>query len=125
MTGALDTEMRDVAVELIDEFGKAITVIRESQTYDPATGQTVTTSTEVPVNAAPPRDFTLARIDGTLIQQGDTVVQVAAKGLDLGTPDAPQATDKVEIDGTRWGIVQIGKVYSGDLIALYALHLRR
>lgn len=125
MTGALDTEMRQVAVDLIDEFGKALTIVREEQSYDPSTGQTITTTVEVSVNASPPRDYSLARIDGTLIQAGDTVVQVAAQGLDLGTPDAPQPTDKVEIDGSRWGIVQIGKVYSGDLIALYTLHLRK
>lgn len=125
MTGRLDKTARASSKRLIDKLGKALTVVREEQTYDPSTGQTTTTETTVSVNATPPKDYTTARIDGTLIEQGDTVIQIAAKGLDLGTPDAPQDTDKVDIDGNRWGIVQIGRVYSGDQIALYTLHLRK
>lgn len=125
MTGALDTEMRALAVELTDELGKAVTLIREETAYDPSSGETTTMTSTASANATPPADFTLSRIDGTLIQQGDTVIDVPAQGLDMGTPDAPQQTDKVRIDGTKWGIVQVGKVYSGEQIALYRLHLRR
>lgn len=124
MTGALD-RLRTTAKSLIDKFGKQVSLVRESTTYNPATGQTTTTSTSTTVNATPPKDFTAARIDGTLIQQGDTVIQIAAQGLDLGTPDTPQQSDKVTIDSSTWKIVQIGKVYSGEQIALYTLHLRQ
>jgi len=121
MTGALDAEMRDLAVELIDEYGKAITVVRESTSFDPATGETTTTTTDHLVNSAPPEDFAFSRIDGTLIQQGDTVVQVQAKSLTI----TPLDSDKIKIDGDNWNVVQVGKVYSGELVALFVVHLRR
>lgn len=118
MTGALDG-LRDTAQRVVNRLGKTVTMGRESTTFDPSTGQTTTTTTETEVVATPPQDFTKARIEGTLIQSGDTVIQIPAADF------TPQADDKVKIDGDWWGIVQLGKVYSGEKIALYVLHLRR
>lgn len=108
-----------------DSQGRTVTVQRTSESYDPSTGSTTTTTTESTVIGTPPKDFTEARIDGTLIQAGDTVIQIPAAGLDLGTPDEPKSTDDVKLGGLVWGIVQIGEVPSGEKVGAYTLHLRR
>lgn len=124
MTGALD-RLRGTAKRLTDKFGKSVTIVRETSTFNTSTGEETTTTTETTTNATPPADYTTARIQDTLIQQGDTVIQVPAKGLDLGDPAEPQQSDLVKIDDATWNIVQIGKVYSGELVAAFVLHLRR
>lgn len=106
--------------------GKTVTIERTDSSYDPSTGDTTTTvSNSATVAVTIPNEYQLARIDETLIQAGDTVVQVPAKGLDLGTPDGPKSDDRVLLDGRQWGIVQIGRVWTGEDVGAYTLQLRR
>lgn len=121
MPGALDQQMRALAVDLINEYGKTIKLTREITTFDPSTGQTVTTETDYSVVSTPPADFSRSRVDGTLIQQGDMYIEIAAQGLAI----APEDTDKVTIDGQVWSIVGISPVYSGELVTMYGLQLRK
>lgn len=125
MTGALDGRMRSLAQQLAGKYGKQVTLIRTLDSYDPKTGDVTQAQAETITNATPPKDYTISRIDGTLIQQGDTVIQVPAKDLKLGTPAHPTKSDKVNLDGVVWGIVQVGSVYSGEQVAQYTLHLRK
>jgi len=104
--------------------GKQVTLKRTDQTFDPTTADaSESVSSSLTVAATPPQDFTLARIDQTLIQADDTVVEIAALDVDLGTPSGPKASDVVEIDGRDWNIIQIGTRYTGAQIGSYVLHL--
>jgi hypothetical protein len=121
---------RRMAADLAERFGKDVTLRRTESEYDPGTGTTVETDYDVPARAAPPQDFTTDYIQDSLIQQGDTVVDVPAKGLDMTSSgasgsSAPQPSDKVVIDGTEWALVQVGAVYGGGDVAVYRLHARK
>jgi len=121
MTGALDAEMRDLAVELTEEFGKPITITRETgSSYDPSTGTTSPTYTDYSANSAPPSSFEYRNIDGSLIQTGDLVIGVPAKGLNI----EPSTADTVKLDGTVYQVVQVRPQWSGEKVALYEMQLR-
>jgi hypothetical protein len=120
---------RRMASDLAERFGKDVTLRRTESEYDPGTGTNETVNYDVPARAAPPQDFTTDYIQDSLIQQGDTVVDVPAKGLDMTSSgasgsSAPQPSDKVVIDGKEWALVQVGAVYGGGDVAVYRLHAR-
>lgn len=126
MPGELDQDLRDVARDLVDRLGKEVLLQRVFTAPNPGTGGTTNViEKEVKRTATPPRDFTQARIAGTLIEAGDTVIQVPALGLDMGKPEEPRQGDQVVMDGETWSVVQVGRVYSGHLVVLFTLQLRR
>ena len=121
---------RRMAADLAERFGKDVTIRRTESTFDPATGTTTETHFDIPARAAPPHDFTTDHIQDTLIQQGDTVVDVPAKGLDMTSTGAsgssdPQTADKLILDGATWSLVQVGAVYGGGDVAVWRLHARK
>ena len=125
----LDARHQNIAAALADWYGKPVTLRRVSETFDPSTGQTTTTTNDVPAQAMPPKDFTTAQLADTLIEAGDTVLDVPALGLDMtstggGGDTAPTTSDKAVFDGTTWTIVQVGEVYGGEDVALFRLQLR-
>lgn len=121
MTGALDAEMRDTAKELADELGKPVTITRETSSFDPSTGDTTTTTTDYNANAAPPEQFNLDKVDGTLVQAGDVILAVPAKGLSI----SPNTSDKAKFDGDTYTIASVRPRYSGEQVALWELQLRK
>lgn len=130
MTGALDADMQALTSDLAETFGKAVTLVRTVSEYDPSTGGTTSMDYEVDATATQPSDFTTSRIQDTLIQQSDTVVDVPAKGLDMtstGTSGSasPQTSDKIKFDGVTWQLIQVGPVYGGEAVALWRLHARK
>ena len=122
MTGALDSTFRPLAVDLARQFGKTVTLVRVTgSTFDPSTGQTTETTDETTFAAVPPQAFSFDRIDGSLVQSSDTLLGLPA----LSVPAAPTLEDKVKLDGHTWSIVQVQPTYSGELVALYQVQLRR
>jgi len=121
MTGALDSEMIPLAAELADDLGKAVTLVRVSETFDPATGNTTQTETTHLVNAVPPQAFSRTRIDGSLIQEGDTLVALPAQPLS----NAPTTEDKLRFGGETWTVIAVDPIYSGEKVALYNLQVRQ
>jgi len=123
----LDNTARKLADNLINRFGKTVTLRRVTRTaYNGATG--VGGDNNLPVDytvkVSPPTDFMFKKIDGTLIKEGDQVVSIAA----LNAPIVPyQETDSVfmDVDGVNeeWKIRQLGRLWSGELVATYILHL--
>ena len=125
-----DALFRRMAADLAERFGKDVTIRRQESEFDPATGTNETVNYDVPARAAPPHDFTTDHIQDTLIQQGDTVVDVPAKGLDMTSTGAsgssdPQPSDQLILDGATWSLVQVGAVYAGGEVAVWRLHARR
>jgi len=120
MTGGLDADLRATAVELADELGKQITHVRITQSYDPTTGQTTETETTESVNAVPPQELDLSRVDGSLIQTGDTFVGLPAPSVS----QVPSSNDSIRFDGDTWSVVRVQPIYSGEKVALYRVQLR-
>jgi len=121
----LDATARSLADRLIDKFGKTVVIRRTTRTaYDGATGTGGDENAPVDytVKVTPPTEFTLKRIDGTLIEEGDEVVSVAALNLAI-VPD--KAIDVVVQDSEIWKMQQVGRLWSGELVATYILHLRK
>ena len=121
MTGALDAQMLPLAAQLADEFGKTVTLVHISESFDPNTGTTLQTETTEMVNAVPPQAFSKGRIDGSLIQEGDTQVGLPAQSVT--TP--PTTEDRLKFDDGVWSIVAVDPLYSGEKIALYNLQVRQ
>lgn len=120
---ALDTEMRQVAFDLIDEFGKTLTYnMNLADTFDPATGG-VTAGSPASVNrkSIPPYKYEDQYIDGDLIRVGDMQTGVAALGLTF----TPEKQMVVNFDNLNWDVKAVNPIYSGTQIALYILQLRR
>ena len=120
MTGALDSEMLPLAKELADDLGKSVTLVKISETFDPLTGNTTATETTEAVNAVPPQSFSSSRIDGSLIQEGDTLVGLPAQSV----TNPPTTEDRLKFDSGVWTIVSVDSVYSGEKVALYNLQVR-
>lgn len=117
-----DTEMRDLAAELAEDLGKAVTYIRVTgEEFDPEAGETVKTTEEHDVSAVPPQSVSTRLIDGSNVKVGDMVVGVPATSLEF----TPSTDDRLRIDGDDWSIVRIEPIYSGEKVAVYNLQVRR
>jgi len=121
MTGALDTEMRQLAVDLAQELGRSLIFVKVTSTFDPTTGETTETTTEAQLAAVPPQSFRFDQIDSSLVEQGDMVVGLPAKTV----PAIPTTEDRIKMDGETWDIVQVAPVPSGDKNALYEVQVRQ
>jgi hypothetical protein len=120
MTGALDAEIGPLAVTLIAEFGKAVTLIRVTEgAYNPTTSAAAVTEASSAINALI-EDYKPYELANGLATIGDKKLTVAASGL-----TAPKLTDAVIIEGMRFSIVSLGTVYSGELAALYVFQARK
>ena len=125
-----DALFRRMSADLAKQFGKNITLRRTESTFDPGTGQTTETTYDVPARAGPPKQFLGDRIADTLIEQGDVVVDVPAKGLDMTSTGAsgsaaPRLDDTLLMDAVTWTLVDVGRAYGGGDVAIYRLHARR
>ncbi len=121
MTGKLDKRMRSTAQRLIDDFGKPVTLRRTEATFDPSTGKTVETTQDFDVNGVL-EDYSENRVDGTLVKAGDLRLSIPARDLSV-TPDIEK--DTIRFGGDTWSIVNDGRVYSGEQVALHQLQIRR
>lgn len=120
MTGALDAEIGLIAVDLISEFGKALTLIRVTEgAYDRATGTSMPSEASETVNGVL-EDYKPYELANGLAVTGDKKITVAASGLII-----PALTDGITIDAVRYSIVTVGTIYSGELPALYILQGRK
>lgn len=119
----LDVTARALADNLVNQFGKTVTLRRTPKSvYDPETGTGGDDQilTDYSVKVTPPTDFMLKRVEGTLIGEGDQVISLPA----LNAPIVPNKdTDIVIIEDEEWKIRQIGNLWSGEQVAMYILHL--
>lgn len=120
-----DDKFLPLAKRLVDKFGKVVTYEErpDPSSYDPTTGgvdETIALPT-YSVKIAPPDQYKDFFIDGEIIEVGDTKTIIAAQGLEF----TPTKGSAFFIDNTVWRIVNIGPLYSGELIAAYVLQLRQ
>lgn len=121
----LDGELPELAVELIDEYGKAVEyVIVGEAVYDKATAKTTAPKTPVEgVKILPPEGYSAYQVAGSggLVEIADKKLTTAAayfNGLE------PTAGDKVSFDGVEYTVMKVDTIYSGELPCLYVLQVR-
>jgi hypothetical protein len=127
----LDKPMKSVAQTLGNVLGSKASsgvgvLVRESQTYDPLNDSGGTQSEiEYPVTVFPPKQYRLDQIDGSVIQNGDFMIDIPAKDLALPAPNEPsEQTDTIKFNGERFKIMSVTKIYSGASVVLYTLQCR-
>ena len=121
MTGKLDAVMVPLAKNLIADFGGPVVYTRITEVFNASTGKTTKTETTSAPPITPPEPYKTGRIDGTVVQMGDMKTLIADSGLGF----IPAIGDNLQYTGVEWQIVGINPVYSGVLVAMYELQLRR
>ena len=128
MATALDRALPPVAARLIAQFGKSITLIYPGAgpVYDPETGTTiegppVEVETKGIVEEYPAMLTLAGQSSADGIRRGDRKLTIAARGLP--GPPTPECT--VRIDGLVYQVVQVDATYTGELVGLYTLQIRR
>ncbi|TRB03470.1 hypothetical protein EXN61_21650 [Agrobacterium tumefaciens] len=107
-------EMRDVAEEMLAEFGMTGAIRRtvtSGPDYDPDITETDYACTLVIL------EIDISKIDGTLIQQGDRMVYVSTKGLTIEVT----VSDKLVIAGKEHVIKQCRPLSPAGLTVYYEL----
>jgi hypothetical protein len=119
----LDEKIPGVLTKILAKFGRTSTFVHPAlHQYDRATG---TTTVAAPITATakitPPSPWRRAPLPGVMVEIGDqqTVVQKSSLGF---TPVAGR-TMIVET-GTRWTVVGVAEICTGDLVVAYVLQLR-
>lgn len=128
MAAILDRALPPVAEKLIRQFGKSITLIYPGAgtVYDPETGTTiegppVEVETKGVVEEYPAALMLAGQSSDDGIRRGDKKLTIAAHGLT--DPPTPEVT--VRIDGLVYQVVTVDATYTGELIGLYTLQIRR
>ncbi len=126
MSGSLDNNLTQVAINLINKFGKDVVytnrVYNEPTDTEIAEGDLSATSsdTDHSIVISPPEPFDVAMINGNTVRTGDTNCFIQGQDVSF----SPNISDSLAIDGKVYTVVDFAPLYSGNLIAAYNLHLR-
>lgn len=117
---ALDDEIGPQVVEVLAELGIAATLISTRRAFDPPSVDTGVADKSHAVTVSPPtvaKDF----MDGETAERRDTVTYLAGRGA----PAVPKPLDFLKLAGTRYSVVAVDEIRSGDAVAAYKVRLRR
>ena len=125
MTTELDDDLvPEIATLIQDELGTLATfkVVTSGGVYSTSTsGASTEVTTDVPWKITPPQPYSLAMVDGDLIQMNDLTTITSAQDI----PFTPQRLQRVVFGGASWHTVSVNPIRSGDLVCAYELQLRR
>jgi len=113
-------EMRDdVAQEMIDDFGRPVTLIMAGQEagfgqYGNAVGATPDVSVS---GLGCSLNYKIGEIDGSVIQMGDA--RLLYKG------ETPEIDMTVTLEGVKWRIVALNPLNPAGILVMYNLQLRK
>ncbi|MBJ2228498.1 hypothetical protein JFT67_05515 [Pseudomonas simiae] len=119
--------MAATALRLIERFGLTATLSEVTPgEYDPVTGVETGGATLTQTGQLILLDYTVQEAGiinaaGSLVQQGDKKIMLAAKGLEW----PPTMTTTVLADGLTWTIVNIKSTNPAGTPLVYELHGRR
>ena len=105
------------AKRLIARFGKDATLVGTTETGDP--WRPVLTDVDATVKVAV-MAYKKSEIDGTLVLSEDRKVYISTEGVS----SAPAPGMKLEIDSTRYGIVQVMPMHPGPVIVYWEAQVR-
>lgn len=89
-------DMARSAQELLNEFGQLATLNKVTQSYDPATSETTTTTASV-TGAGAVIEYRLGEIDGTLVLETDKRLLLTARGQGGALMPVPQPGDTIRL----------------------------
>lgn len=119
--------MAATALRLIERFGLTATLSEVTPgEYDPVTGVETGGATLTQTGQLILLDYTaqeagIINAAGSLVQQGDKKIMLAAKGLEW----PPTMTTTVLADGLTWTIINIKSTNPAGMPLVYELHGRR
>lgn len=95
--------------KLLDEFGQQLTLRRTESTYDPTTGDTVTTNNDYDIQGKF-SDYDRNLIDGSLVKVGDRQLHISP--IDPVSPNSdiavePKQGDKIIGSRTEMQVVSV------------------
>ncbi|KRA63117.1 hypothetical protein [Rhizobium sp. Root651] len=111
-------EMREVAEEMIAEFGMPGAIRRSVKTgpdYDPEITETDYACTLVTM------EYDDAKVDGTLIRKTDKMIYVSTAGLAITLADS----DKLIAAGEVYAIENLKPLSPAGIVVYYEVHGRR
>jgi hypothetical protein len=120
VTGALDGIFRPLAVGLINKFGTTAILRRRTSAFDVTTGKTTDTDADIGVFITPPAPYEQRRDGGNTVGI-TTSCTVAGQGLAI-VPTA--LTDHLVHAGKQFQVLEVVRVYSGNLVAAYKLLMK-
>ncbi len=116
---AFSQEMQQVAVDLLTEFGQAVSFLREVKgSYDPNSLQNPVVSTTTYSGFGVPTAYLLPEIDGTLVQADD--IKLLAHIM----TEVPLTSDQVNLGGINYRIQRVVKTVVNGEDVIYELQLR-
>jgi hypothetical protein len=128
VTTALDLKLVPKAQALLTKFGLSVTYNKATAgTYNPALGSVSGgTSAAHTVKISPPepiRDDLLGLHGNDTYKSGDLTTYLADE--DLSFEPAAGGNDTIVIAGVTYNVIGVHAYYSGDLIAIWRLNLRK
>lgn len=112
-------EMAAIALELLTEFGEAVTFTRTSRAaYDPSTSTAASSGTSVFTGYGFPEEYLNRDIDGDRIQAGDIRIYVNS----VSTEPAP--ADVLTMNSTDYRVVRVRPYRTTGAPVLYELQVR-
>jgi len=113
------SEVAELALEVLTEFGQTITVNREtSSSFDPVLGIDTTVSSSFTGKGAA-FEYKATEIDGTVVQAGDIQLYLNA------TSTAPLIDDRITIDSNVYEVMNVEQINPAGTPVLYILQLRK
>ncbi len=120
---ALDTKLVPKVLAMVAKYGKTVVFSQISMNVSrPSRGdhdhKRIRTYSH---KVTPPQDVKSNFVDGETVKYGDALIYLPASGL-LFTPASGMT---VNIDAVKWTLQSVGAIYTGELIALYEIRIRK
>lgn len=113
------SDMAAVANELLNEFGSAVVLLRNTPgTFDRVTGVDTGATTAELTTTGLQKSYRADLIDGTRIRHGDKLYV-------LDDTQVPVLTDKVKVGPEYWSIVNIDEKNPAGTAIVYFVQVRR
>ncbi len=119
----LDIKLIPKVKRLVVKYGKTMDfIVPATKTYNRLTGATSETSpTTYSKKVTPPEPYIEGYVPAESIKVGDTKVYLPSEDLEF----TPKNGYLVEFGATKWRMEFVNPIYSGELVALYELLLRK
>ena len=125
----LDTTIPPLALKMLNKYGKQITITTNTLgAYDVSTGAPATSVAVSQTVAASIEEYADnlrflgdKAMPNSSIVEGDKKASIAAQGLTF----VPNVGDTATIGADGFSIIGVGTMWSGELAAMYVLHVRK
>ena len=116
---AFSDEMAAVALDLIAEFGEAVTfTVTTPGAYNPTTASTGTGTEATFTGFAVPVDYDSRDIDGEVVKESDIRIYVNP------TATVPAVGDQVTLDGVNYRVINVRRYVINSEDVLYEMQIR-